>query len=110
MYAALQVLLSLPIFEGNLDPHNLAEHRNGNCRKSYDEIAKALKGNNRKDYLFELKQKYDSYLFFGKKIDDCDKQINSFLKSQINTDPVKRKLRTDDKSHKVAKQKCIKRN
>jgi transposase len=78
------------ICKGNLDPHKLAEHRHGNCRKSYDEIAKALKGNNRKDYLFGLKQEYDSYLFFGKKIDDCDKQINSFLKEQINTDAVKK--------------------
>jgi hypothetical protein len=78
------------ICKGNLDPHKLAEHRHGNCSKSYDEIAKALKGNNRKDYLFGLKQEYDSYLFFQKKIDDCDKQINSFLKVQINTDPVKK--------------------
>lgn len=78
------------ICNGNLDPQKLAAHRHGNCRKSYDEIAKALKGNNRKDYLFGLKQEYDSYLFFQKKIEDCDKQINSFLKVQINTDPVKK--------------------
>ena len=78
------------ICKGNLDPQKLAEHRHFNCRKSYDEIAKALKGNNRKDYLFGLKQEYDSYLFFQKKIEDCDKQINSFLKVQINTDPVKK--------------------
>ena len=37
-----------------------------------------------------MKQEYDSYLFFQKKIDDCDKQINSFLKVQINTDPLKK--------------------
>jgi len=78
------------ICKGTLDPHKLAEHRHFNCRKSYDEIAKALKGNNRKDYLFGLKQEYDSYLFFQQKIADCDKQINSFLKVQINTDPVKK--------------------
>jgi len=78
------------ICNGNLDPHKLAEHRHFNCRKSYDEIAKALKGNNRKDYLFGLKQEYDSYLFFQQKIADCDKQINNFLKVQINTDPLKK--------------------
>ena len=91
----------------NLDPQKLAAHRHGNCRKSYDEIAKALKGNNRKDYLFGLKQEYDSYLFFQKKIEDCDKQINSFLKVQINTDPVK-KLRTDDKVHKRINKNALK--
>jgi transposase len=71
------------ICKGNLDPQKLALHRHGNCRKSYDEIAKALQGNNRKDYLF-------GYLFFQKKMNDCDKQINSFLRVEINTDPLKK--------------------
>jgi hypothetical protein len=44
------------ICKGNLDPEKLSEHRHGNCRKSKEEIAKALKGNNREDYLFGLKQ------------------------------------------------------
>lgn len=96
------------ICNGNLDPQKLAAHRHGNCKKSYDEIAKALKGNNRKDYLFGLKQEYDSYLFFKKKIADCDKQINSFLKEQINTDAVKKKLRTDDKVHKRINKNALK--
>lgn len=95
------------ICNGNLDPQKLAAHRHGNCRKSYDEIAKALKGNNRKDYLFGLKQEYDSYLFFQKKIADCDKQINSFLKEQINTDPEK-KLCTDNKVHKRLNKNALK--
>ena len=54
------------------------------------EIAKALKGNNRKDYLFGLKQEFESYQFFQKKIAECDTQINSFLQQQINTDPSKK--------------------
>ena len=78
------------ICKGNLAPVKLSEHRNGNCKKSKEEIAKALKGNNRKDYLFGLKQEYESYLFFHQKIEDCDKQINSFLNQQINTDPLKK--------------------
>ena len=77
------------ICNGNLDPQKLAEHRHYNCKKSKEEIAKALKGNNRKDYLFGLKQEYESYLFFQSKIDDCDKQIEQFLKTEIGADPVK---------------------
>ena len=96
------------ICSGNLDPQKLAAHRHGNCKKSYDEIAKALKGNNREDYLFGLKQEYDSYLFFQKKIEDCDKRINNFLKIQINTDPVKKKLHTDDKVHKRINKNALK--
>jgi hypothetical protein len=88
------------ICKGNLDPEKLSEHRHGNCRKSKDEIAKALKGNNRTDFLFGLKQEYESYLFFQKKIDACDVQINSFLKIQINTNPDKKSFRQIIKSTK----------
>ena len=91
MYADLQALPLLQTFAMVILPtQKLAAHRHGNCKKSYDEIAKALKGNNRKAYLFGLKQLYDSYLLFQKKIEDCDKQINSFLEVQINTNPVKK--------------------
>lgn len=96
------------ICKGNLDPEKLSELRHGNCRKSQEEIAKALKGNNRTDFLFGLKQEYESYLFYQKKIEDCDKQINAFLKNQINTDPDKKKLKTDDKKHKRINKNAIK--
>ena len=96
------------ICKGNLDPAKLSEHRHGNCRKSQEEIAKALKGNNREDFLFGLKQEYDSYLFFQKKIEACDVQINAFLKIQINTNPDKKKLHTDDKVHKRVNKNSIK--
>ncbi len=56
------------ICKGNLDPEKLSEHRHGNCRKSKEEIAKALKGNNRGDYLFGLKQELEYYQFYQKKI------------------------------------------
>ncbi|MDQ3845480.1 MAG: hypothetical protein M3342_15950, partial [Bacteroidota bacterium] len=42
------------------------------------------------DYLFGLKQEYESYQFCQKKIAECDVQINKFLKEQINTDPSKK--------------------
>lgn len=96
------------ICKGNLDPEKLSQHRHGNCRKSQEEIAKALKGNNRTDFLFGLKQEYDSYFFFQKKIDACDVQINSFLKTQINTYPDKKKLQTDNKIHKRINKNAIK--
>lgn len=96
------------ICKGNLDPIKLSELRHGNCKKSQEEIAKALKGNNRPDFLFGLKQEYESYLFFQKKIAACDSQINAFLKLQINTDPNKRNLHTDNKIHKRVNKNAIK--
>lgn len=96
------------ICKGNLDPEKLAEHRNGNCKKSKVEIAKALKGNNREDFLFGLKQEYESSLFYRKKMEECDRQINAFLKNQINTDPIKKKLKTNDKTYKRINKNAIK--
>jgi len=78
------------ICKGDLDPHSLAKHRHHNCRKSEQEIAKALKGNNREDYLFGLKQEYESYQFYQKKVWECDKKINQFFKAQITANPVKK--------------------
>lgn len=88
------------ICNGNLDPGSLAEHRHYNCRKSKEEIAKALHGNNRKDYLFGLKQEYESYNFFQKKIKDCDKEIERLVKTELKKDPAKVKLKTTEKPYK----------
>jgi len=96
------------ICKGNLDPEKLSEHRHGNCRKSKEEIAKALKGNSREDYIFGLKQELESYQFYQKKIAECDKQIGMFLKTQINTDPEKKKLKTSDKTHKRINKNALK--
>lgn len=88
------------ICKGNLDPNSLAEHRHYNCRKSKEEIVKALQGNNRQDYLFGLKQEFDSYNFFQSKIKACDKEIDKLINQQIKKSPEKAKLKTTDKPHK----------
>lgn len=88
------------ICNGNLDPYSLAEHRHYNCRKSKEEIAKALHGNNRTDYLFGLKQEYDTYKFFQSKIKACDKKIENLINQQVKKDPKKEKLITKDKPYK----------
>jgi hypothetical protein len=88
------------ICKGNLDPKELAKHRHYNCRKSEEEIAKALHGNNRLDFLFGLKQEYDSYKFYQRKIAACDKEIERFIKSELRKDPTKKKLKTTAKPYK----------
>ncbi len=90
------------ICKGNLDPELLAEHRHYNCRKPKEEIAKALHGNNREDYLFGLRQEYDCYLFYQKKIKACDKVIEQFVKQELKKHPESRKLKTTDKPYKRA--------
>lgn len=71
------------ICEGDLNPHSLAKHRHGNCRKSEEEIAKALHSNERADFLFGLKQEYDRYVFYQSKIEECDHQISQFIDHQV---------------------------
>lgn len=96
------------ICDGILDPVSLAKHRHYNCRKSEEELDKALKGNNREDFLFGLKQEFECYNFYQKKIADCEKMINQFLKYQINTNPEKKKLKTTDKQHKRLNKNALK--
>lgn len=88
------------ICKGNLDPYSLAEHRHYNCRKPKEEIAKALHGNNREDFLFGLKQEYEAYQFYQKKIKSCDKMIEQFVKSELKKSPEKLKLKTTEKPYK----------
>lgn len=72
------------ICNGDLDPKSLAKHRHYNCRKTEEEIAKALVSNERKDYLFGLKQEYRRYKFYKTMIEECDAEIADFLKIIIN--------------------------
>jgi len=64
---------------GNLDGQSLAQHRHYNCRKSEAEIAKALQGNNKEEYLFGLRQDYETYHFFKEKVEECEAQIANFF-------------------------------
>ena len=71
------------ICNGNLDSKSLAEHRHYNCRKSEEEIAKALVSNKREDYLFGLKQEFARHQFYTTMIHDYDKEISQFLDQTI---------------------------
>ncbi len=59
-------LTGLPIIDaickGESSPEKLASLRNGNCKNSETEIAKALQSNGRKNFLFALTQEYRLYL------------------------------------------------
>lgn len=90
------------ICKGEQDPKILAKLRHGNCRKSQEEIEKALHGNGRKDYLFALKQEFELYKVLKSKIEQCDKEIKKILTQQISNDPGKKLLRTEDKVYKKA--------
>ena len=96
------LLIIEEICKGENDPVKLASFRHGNCRKSEEEIAKALHGNGRKDYLFALRQQLDLYKDLQKKIGECDVAIGELMKENISMDEQKMNLKTDAKVYKRA--------
>jgi len=88
------------VCKGETNPQKLASLRNGNCRKSEEEIAKALQNNGRTDYLFALQQEYDIYKSLQQKIKQCDVAIEKLINQHINQDEHKKNLKAEDKPHK----------
>lgn len=88
------------ICKGENNPQKLAKLRHGNCKKSEQEIAKALQTNNRQDFLFVLKQELKQYQYIRSLIVECDEEIKSLLDNFINKDEVKKSLHIDKKIHK----------
>ncbi len=88
------------ICKGEINAEVLASLRHGNCKKSEEEIAKALQTNGRKDYLFALKHEYKMYQDLQLAIKDCDNEIEKVLSEQINNNDDKRQHFIDKKVHK----------
>jgi transposase len=88
------------ICNGQTSGEQLARLRHGNCKKSEEEIAKALQSNNRQDYLFVLKQELQKYQDAQQLIIECDNEIKRILDEFIDQDHVKKALYIDKKVHK----------
>lgn len=63
------------ILSGVRDPKELASLREPGCKKSEEEIAKALTGTWRQEHLFVLHQAVGLYDFYSEKIQECDQEI-----------------------------------
>lgn len=72
------------ILSGERDPKVLAELANYRVKKTKEEIAEALTGDWRDEYIFELKQCYDIYWFLHTQINECDKKIEQLLSEKID--------------------------
>lgn len=88
------------ICKGEIDPSILASLRHGNCKKSKEEIAKALQTNGRKDYLFALNHEHLMYHNIHSKIQECDVEIEKMLNNCINKDEEKKQHVIEKKIHK----------
>jgi len=63
------------ILSGVRDPQILAALREPGCKKSEEEIGKALTGTWREEHLFVLKQAVALYDFYSQQIQECDEEI-----------------------------------
>lgn len=63
------------IIAGEREPQKLAELRNRQCKKSVEEIGRALTGTWRTEHLFVLKQALELYDFYTKQVESCDVEI-----------------------------------
>lgn len=88
------------ICQGERNSLILASFRHGNCRKSEEEISKALQSNGRKDYLFALQQEYLIYKETQDKIAVCELQIRDYINLILDKNPESKKLKTTNKIHK----------
>jgi hypothetical protein len=88
------------ICKGEKDPEVLSQLRHGNCRKSKEEIARALNSNGREDYLFALTQEYELFQILQNKISACDVEIEKVINEQIATSDTKSSLYIESKPHK----------
>ena len=88
------------ICNGEKNPERLAELRHHNCKKSKEEIAKALHSNGRQDYIFALKQELEMYEMFQVKIAQCDIEIEKMLNDTIDNDENKKQHYIEKKPYK----------
>lgn len=88
------------ICNGEKNPERLADLRHHNCKKSKEEIAKALHSNGRQDYIFALKQELEMYEMFQAKIEQCDSEIEKMLNETIDNDENKKQHYIEKKAYK----------
>lgn len=68
------------IISGNHNPFKLAELRDRRCKKSVEEIAKALTGDYREEHIYVLGAAYEFYKFHQEKLAECEEKIEEQLK------------------------------
>ena len=70
-----ECLLISSALAGEREPQKLAALREPSCKKSEEEIGKALTGTWREEHLFVLKQSMEMYVFYTQQIQSCDEEI-----------------------------------
>ena len=72
------------IIAGERNAETLAQLCDGTLKKSKQEIALALNGFYRQDYLFLIKQLFSTYQYIEQQIAEVDKELNEMLDKHLN--------------------------
>lgn len=69
------------ILAGERNPKVLAQFRNGQCKKSEEEITKSLEGHYKREQVFALKQAVELYDFYDQQLCACDIELEAMYKA-----------------------------
>jgi transposase len=75
------------IVAGQRDPHKLARFRQSGCKRSEEEIAKALQGDYKPEQIFILEQALAQYDFYLQQIQECDAKMEQMYAALPPSDP-----------------------
>lgn len=73
-------LMIKAILKGERNAEKLASLADKGVKSTQEELMKSLEGNWWEEPLFELKQSYELYLIYKRKIADCDRQIEKAMR------------------------------
>ena len=95
------------ILKGERNAEALACLAQPTVKTSKEEMAAALSGDWREEYIFELRQCYELYQYYHKKIDECDEAIKKLLTGEIQRKQKEENL-AKTKEVKIKKKKARK--
>lgn len=75
------MLILKAVVRGDRDPRALAKYRHERCKRTEDEIARALQGNWREEHLFALAQALKTYEHLRRQLAECDRRIERYLRT-----------------------------
>ena len=96
------------ILKGERNAKVLASLVQPGVKASRAEIESALSGDWREEYIFELRQCYELYEYYHKKIDGCDEQIQQQLQAEIVRKQKQEGLPVVEEERKIKKKKARK--
>ncbi len=99
----MQILRAM--VDGERDPKVLATYRDKRVKADEETIAKALEGNYRDEHMFPLKQNLELYDFYQRRIEVCDRRIETLLQAFPTVEEIEDRMPADTPKPKGRRKK-----